>query len=84
MARAPDGSRPAAARPRPTAASSGLLGAAERLERLLAALRVSLADETLTPLDAEVRALIPTVTWANTAEIMRVTRSAAWRGGLLI
>jgi len=61
-----------------------LLGAAERLERLLAALRVSLADETLTPLDAEVRALIPTVTWANTAEIMRVTRSAAWRGGLLI
>ena len=84
MARAPDGSRPAAARPRPTAAASGLLGAAERLERLLAALRVSLADETLTPLDAEVRALIPTVTWANTAEIMRVTRSAAWRGGLLI
>ena len=84
MAHAPDGSRPAAARPRPTAAASGLLGAAERHERLLAALRASLADETLPPLDADVRALIPTVTWAHLAEIMRVTRSAAWRRGLRV
>ena len=53
-------------------------------ERLLAALRASLAEETLRALDADVRALIPTMTWAQLAEILRVTRSAAWRRGLLV
>ena len=49
--------------------------AAERLERLLAALRASLAEETLPALDADVRALLATMTWAQLADILRLTRS---------
>ena len=84
MASAPDGSSHTAARPRHTVASSGLLGAAERQERLFAALRASLAHETLPALDADVRAHVATMTWAHLTEILRVTRSSAWRRGLTV
>ena len=65
-------------------ASSGLLRDDERLQRLLAALHTSLAEETLRALDADVRALITAMTWAQLADILRLTRSSAWRRGLLV
>ena len=61
-----------------------MLGGTERQERVFAALRASLAHETLPALDADVRTLLPTMTWAQIAEIMRVTRSSAWRSGLSV
>ena len=81
MAHAPAGAN-RTARPDPTGMASGLLPAAERQERLFAALRAALAEETLPALEADVRAPLATMTWAQLAEIMRVTGAAAWRGGL--
>ena len=84
MAHAPTGSNCTAASPDYSGAASGLLGAAERQERLFAALHTSLAHESLPTLDADVRAHVATVTWAQLAEIMRVTRSSAWRRRLTV
>ena len=61
-----------------------MLGGAGRQERVFAALRASLAHETLPALDADVRALLPTMTWAQIAETMRATRSTEWRNGLTV
>ena len=82
MEHAPTGANCTAASPDCSGAASGLLAAAERQERLLAALRASLADETLPALDADVRAHLVTMTWAQLAESLRVTGAAAWRRGL--
>ena len=84
MAHAPAGANCTAASPDCSGAASGLLAAAERQERLLAALRASLADETLPALEADVRAHLVTMTWAQLAESMRVTGAAAWRRGLRV
>ena len=84
MANAPTASRPTAARPQPIGASSAFLGGAEPQERILAALRASLAHETLPALEADVRALIPTMTWADIAQTMRATGSSEWRSGLAV
>ena len=84
MAHAPTASRPTAARPQPTGSSSAFLGGAERQERVFAALHASLAHETLPALDAGVRALIPTITWAQIAQILRHTGSSVWRSGLTV
>ena len=84
MTHAPVGSRLTAAGPKTTGASFAFLGTAERQERILAALRASLAHETLPALHADVRALLPIMTWAQIAETMRATRSSAWRGGLKV
>ena len=61
-----------------------MLGGAGRKERVLAALRASLAHETLPALHADVRALLTTMTWEQIAETMRVTGSPAWRNGLTV
>ena len=61
-----------------------MLGGAGRQERVFAALRASLAHEELPALDADVRALLPTMTWAQIAQTMRVTRSSEWRQGLTV
>ena len=82
MEHAPTGANCTAASPDCSGAASGLLAAAERQERLFAALRASLADETLPALDADVRAHLVTMTWAQLAESLRVTGAAAWRRGL--
>ena len=72
------------ARPAPNGASFALLGGAERQERVFAALHASLAHETLPTLDADVRSLLPTMTWAQIAQTMRVTGSSEWRSGLTV
>ena len=72
------------AQPDHSGASSAFLGGTERQERVLEALRASLAHETLPALDADVRALLPIMTWAQIAETMRVIRSPAWRKGLTV
>jgi hypothetical protein len=84
MAHAPTASDLTAAGPRPSGASSAFLGSAERQERVFAALRASLAHETLPALEADVRALIPTMTWADIAQTMRATGSSEWRSGLAV
>ena len=83
MAHAPAESNCTATSPDCSGTSSGLLGAAERQGRLLAALHASLVDETLPALDADMRALFTTFTWAQLAEILRVTRSSTWCRGVL-
>ena len=83
MAHAPAGAN-RTARPDPTGMASGLLPAAERQERLFAALHASLADETLPALEADVRAHVATMTWAQLADILRVTGASAWRRGLRV
>ena len=67
-----------------TGASFALLGGAGRQERVFAALRASLAHETLPALHADVSALLPTITWAQIAQTMRVTGSSEWRSGLTV
>ena len=84
MARALAGSIITAASPNHNVTASGLLAAAERQERLFAALRASLAEETLPALEADVRALLANMTWAHLAQILRVTGAAAWRRGLRV
>ena len=61
-----------------------MLGGAERQERVFAALCASLALWTLPALDANVHALLPTMTWAQIAQTMRVTGSSAWLNGLTV
>ena len=84
MSHAQAGANLTAASPDPTEAASGLLAAAERQERLFTALRASLAEETLPALEADARALLATMTWAQLAESLRVTGAAAWRRGLRV
>ena len=84
MTHAPTASILTAARPDLSGPAFALLGGAGRQERVLAALRASLAHETLPALDADVRALLPIMTWAQIAETMRATRSTEWRNGLTV
>jgi hypothetical protein len=84
MAHAPAASKITAARPDHRGPSSAFLGGAEPQERVLAALRASLAHESLPALEADVRALLPTMTWAQIAQTMRVTGSSEWRKGLTV
>ena len=84
MAHAPPASCHTVARPDQRGPSSALLGGAGRQERVFAALRASLAHETLPALDAGVRALIPTITWAQIAMTLHHTGSSVWRSGLTV
>ena len=84
MAHAPTASCHTVARPDQRGPSFALLGGAGRQERVFAALRASLADETLPALHADVRALLPTMTWAQIAQTVRVTGSSEWRSGLTV
>lgn len=84
MSRAPTAANRTVARPDPGPAPFALLGGAEQQERVFAALRASLAHEELPALDADVRALLPTMTWAQIAQTMRVTGSSEWRQGLTV
>ena len=61
-----------------------MLGGAGRQERVFAALHASLAHEALPALAADVRALIPTITWAQIAMTLRHTGSSVWRCGLTV
>jgi hypothetical protein len=84
MAHAPTASCHTVARPDQRGPSFALLGGVGRQERVFAALRASLAHETLPALAADVRTLLPTMTWAQIAQTLRVTRSPAWRSGLTV
>ena len=59
-------------------------GGGEQLARVLGALRGCLADDTLPPLPAEVRALVKDVTWYQVANTMRLAESSQWRGELTV
>jgi len=59
-------------------------GGGEQLARVLGALRGCLADDTLPPLPAEVRALVKDVTWYQVADTMRLAESSQWRGELTV
>ena len=59
-------------------------GGGEQLARVLAALRGCLADDALPPLPAEVRTLVPGVTWGQVADTMRIAESPQWAHGLTV
>ena len=59
-------------------------GGSEQLARVLAALRGCLADDALPPLPAEVRTLVPGVTWGQVADTMRIAESPQWAHGLTV
>jgi hypothetical protein len=57
-------------------------GGAEQLGRVFAALRVSLADDALPRLPVEVHALVGEITWAQVADMLRISESLPWLAGL--
>ena len=59
-------------------------GGSEQLARVFGALHGCLADDTLQPLPAEVRALVTDVTWAQVADAMRIAKSSQWAHGLTV
>ena len=59
-------------------------GGSEQLARVFGALHGCLADDTLQPLPAEVRALVTDVTWAQVADAMRIAKSSQWAHGLKV
>ena len=59
-------------------------GGGEQLARVLGALRRCLADDTLSPLPAEIRALVKDITWYQVADTMRLAESSQWRGELTV
>ena len=65
-----------AIQPQPLGTLVEAWGGSEQLARVLAALRGCLADDALPPLPAEVRTLMPGVTWGQVADTMRIAESA--------
>jgi hypothetical protein len=59
-------------------------GGSEQLARVFGALHECLADDSLTPLPAEVRALVEDVTWAQVADGLRIAKSSQWAHGLTV
>jgi hypothetical protein len=73
-----------AIQPQPLGTLVEAWGGSEQLARVLAALRGCLADDALPPLPAEVRTLVPGVTWGQVADTMRIAESPQWAHGLTV
>ena len=67
-----------------TVAFAGAWGGREQLARVFGAMRTSLADGTLPPLPADVRALVEGCTWAQVADVMRIAESSQKHDGLAV
>ena len=65
-------------------ALAAVWGGGDKLARVFGEMRRCLADDTLPPLRAGVRALVTDVTWAHVADTMRIAGSSQWRGELKV
>ena len=65
-------------------AFAGAWGGREQLAHVFGAMRTSLADDTLPPLPADVRALVEVFTWAQVTDVMRIAESSQTHDGLSV